>query len=103
GEPLLHRELHAAQRRVLAGGIRVEAEIEALRELRQLLQLSLGERRSHGGDAGQEPDLAQREHVGVSLDDDGAVLLRDRLARTVEAVEEAAPLAEAALGSVDAP
>src|SRR5207302_4394181 len=37
----------------------------------------------------------------VSLDDDGAVLLRDRLARAVEAVEEVALLEEVALGRVD--
>ena len=47
-------------------------------EPRSSLTLPLGERRSHRRDDRLEPRLAQRDHVGVALDDDRAVLLRDR-------------------------
>ena len=61
----------------------------------------LGERGSHRRDHGLEPRLPQRDHVGVALDHDGAVLLRDRGSREVEAVEDAALLEEVALRRVD--
>jgi hypothetical protein len=60
-----------------------------------------GERRAHRGDDGLEAGLPQSKHVGVALDHDGALLLGDRGARTVEPVEQV-PLAEQlALGGVD--
>ena len=72
-EPLADGELHPAQRRRLAGGVAVEGEPEALREPAELAELLLGERRAHAGDDRLEPGLAQRDHVGVALDDAGAV------------------------------
>ena len=60
----------------------------------------LGQRRAHRRDDGLEARLPQREHVGVPLDDDRAVLLRDRLARGVEPVEQVALLEELALRRV---
>src|SRR5262249_8718686 len=48
-----------------------------------------------------EPRLPEREHVGVALDDHGALLLGDRGARAVEAVEQVALAEELALGRVD--
>ena len=67
----------------------------------ELLQLPLGERGSHRGDDRLEPGLAQREHVGVALDDDRALLLRDRRARAVEPVEQVALAEQLALRRVD--
>ena len=61
----------------------------------------LGERGAHRGDHGLEARLPQGDHVGVALDDDRAVLLRDRGTREVEAVENAALLEEVALRRVD--
>ncbi len=61
----------------------------------------LGERGAHRCDNGLEPRLPQRDHVGVALDHDRAVLLRDRRTREVEAIEDAALLEEIALGRVD--
>ena len=52
------------------GRVGVEAEEDALRQPRQLLQLALGERGAHRRDDRLEPGLAQRDHVGVPLDDD---------------------------------
>ena len=49
---------------------------------------------------GSKPGLPQRDHVGVPLDDDRAVLLRDRRARQVEPVEDASLVEELALGRV---
>ena len=72
-----------------------------VRQPRELLQLPLGERRAHRRDDRLEPGLAQREHVGVALDDDRALLLRDRGARAVEPVEQVALAEELALGRVD--
>ena len=62
---------------------------------------ALRERRPHRRDDGQEPRLPQREHVGVPLDDDRAILLRDRLAAGVEPVEQIALAEEVALRRVD--
>jgi hypothetical protein len=60
----------------------------------------VGQRGAHGRDHGLEAGLAQRDHVRVALDDDGAVLLRDRGTRQVQAVEDVALLEEVALGRV---
>ena len=100
-EALSHGKLHAAQGRVLAGRVGVEAEEEPLRQPLQLPQLRLGQRRPHRGDDRREPRLPQREHVGVSLDDHAAVLLRDRLPRGVEPVEQVALAEQLALARVD--
>ena len=77
-EAALERELHPAQRRRLAGRVAVEAEVDALREARQLAQLALGERSPHRRDHGLDARLAQREHVGVPLHHDRAPFLRHR-------------------------
>ena len=50
---------------------------------------------------GSEPGLPERDHVGVPLDDDGAILARDRLPCSVEPVEEIALAEQLALGRVD--
>ncbi len=63
--------------------------------------MSCRERRAHGRDDGQEAGLPQRDHVGVSLDDDRAIFLRDRLPGAVEPVEQVALLEQIALGRVD--
>ena len=63
--------------------------------------MRLGQRRPHRRDDRSEPGLPQREDVGVSLDDDRAILLRDLRAGSVEAVEEVALAEELALGRVD--
>src|SRR6266540_6260639 len=99
-ESLRGRELHAPQRRRLAGGVAVEAEPHARRQPPELLQLSLGQRGSHRGDHWLDPSLAQREHVRVPLDDHRSLLLRDRGARPVESVQEVAFPKELALGRV---
>ena len=95
------RALHAAERRLLAGRVGVEAEVEALRQPRELPQMMLGQRRSHRRDDRLEPGLPQRDHVGVALDHDRPVLLRDRRPSEVEAVENVALLEQLALGRVD--
>ena len=100
-EPELERELHPAQGRVLPGLVAVEAEVDAARQLPELAQLALGERRPHRRDDGLDPGLAERDHVRVPLDDDGAVLLRDRRPGEVEAVEDVRLAEELALGRVD--
>ena len=99
-EALLHGEVHPAQRRVLTCSVRVEAEEEALRQPAELAQLRLRERRPHRRDDRREARLPEREHVGVPFDDDRAVLLRDRLPRGVEPVQEVALPEEVALGRV---
>ena len=97
-EPERRRELHPAQGRVLAGRVGVEAEIEPARQPLQLLQLALGQRRPHRRDDRLEPGLPQRDHVGVPLDDDRPLLLRDRRPRQVEPVEDRRLVEELALG-----
>ena len=62
--------------------------------------MRFGERRSHRGDDGLEPRLAERDHVGVALHDHRALLLRDRLPGQVEPVEDVAFVEELALGRV---
>ena len=99
-KPCRDGERHAAQRCGLARGVAVEREPEALRQPAELLQLLLGERRAHAGDDRLEPGLAQREHVGVALDDAGAILLRDRGARTVEPVDDPALVEQLGLARV---
>ena len=100
-EALAVRPLHAAQRRILAGRVGVEAEIQTLRQPRELAEMVLGQRRSHRGDDRLEPCLPQRDHVGVALDDHRPVLLRDRRPGEVEPVENSALLEQLALGRVD--
>src|SRR5579864_2331178 len=100
-EFLRDRKLHSAQRRVLSGGVRVEAEEEPLREAFQLPQLILRKRRAHRRDDRREAGLPQHEHVGVPLDDDRSVLLCDLLASGVEPVEQVALLEELALRRID--
>ena len=100
-EALAVRPLHAAQRRLLAGRIGVEAEVQPLGQPRELPEVLLGQRRAHRGDDRLEPRLPERDHVGVALDDDGAVLLRDRGPGEVEPVEDVALLEQLALGRVD--
>src|SRR5207244_2613122 len=53
------------------------------------------------GDHWLEAGLPQREHVGIPLDDDGAVLLGDRAPRAVEPVEQVALAEEIPLRRVD--
>ena len=72
-----------------------------MRQPRQLLELALGQRGAHRRDDRLEPRLAEREHVGVALDDDRPLLLRDRRPRAVEPVEQVALAEELALGRVD--
>ena len=76
-ESLPDGELHSAQRRLLPCGVGVEAEEEALRETAELAELVLGERRAHRRDDGLDRRLPEGDDVGVALDDDRAVLLRD--------------------------
>src|SRR5205814_889253 len=52
-------------------------------------------------DHGLEALLPERDHIGVSLDDDGAVLLRDRGPGQVEPVEDVTLLEQPAFGRVD--
>ena len=99
-EPLPHRELHAAQRRILAGSVGVEAQEHATAESVELAQVPFGEGGSHRSDNRLEARLAQRDHVGVPLDHDRALLLRDRGACEVEAVEHVRLLEQLALGRV---
>ena len=93
-EPLADGELHPAEGRRLPGGVAVEREPQPLRQPPELAQLLLGERRAHARDDRLEPGLAERDHVGVSLDDARAVLLRDRGPRLVEAVDDGALVEE---------
>ena len=99
-KPCADRELHSAERRRLAGGIAVEREPEPLREPAELAELLLGERRPHTGDDRLESGLAERDHVGVPLDDDRPVLARDPGARLVEPVDDGALREELRLGRV---
>ena len=99
-EPGLDGQLHPAQRRRLAGRVGVEAEVEVAREPAELLELRLGERRPHRGDHGVEPGLVEREHVRVALDDERPLLLGDRGAGPVEAVDDRALAEHLALGRV---
>ena len=99
-EALGQGELHPAQRRLLAGRVRVEAEEQALRQPRQLPQLPLRQRRPHRGHDGLEPRLPQGDHVRVPLDDDRAILLRDRGPGEVEPVEDVGLAEELALRRV---
>ena len=89
-----------AERRLLAGGVGVEAEVDPTGEPLELLQLALGQRRSHRRHGRLEPRLAERDHVRVPLDDDGALLLRDRRPGEVEAVEHRRLVEELGLGRV---
>ena len=99
-ESLADCELHAAQGGVLARRIGVKAQEEARRQPAELTQVRFGERRSHRGDDGLEPRLAERDHVGVALHDHRALLLRDRRPGQVEPVEDVAFVEELALGRV---
>ena len=67
----------------------------------QLLQLLLGERRTHARDHRLEARLAQRDHVRVPLDDTDAVLAVDRLPREVEPVDHGALREQLGLRGVD--
>ena len=58
------------------------------------------ERRAHRGDDRLEAGLPERDHVGVPLDDDGALLLGDRGAREMEPVEDRRLVEQLALGRV---
>ena len=95
------RELHPTQRRVLPCRVGVEAEVEAARQPLQLLQLALRQRGSHRSHDRLEPGLAQGDHVGVALDHDRALLLRDRRAGEIEAVEDRRLVEELTLRRVD--
>ncbi len=80
--------------------VAVEREPEPLRQSSELAQLLLGERRAHRRDNRLEPRLPERDHIGVALDDAGPVLLRDRRAGLVEAVDDRALVEELRLGRV---
>ena len=99
-KPWRVRALHPAQRRLLAGRVGVEAEVDAFRQPRELSQVLLGECRAHCRDDRLEPCLPQRDHVGVPLHHHRAVLLRDRRPGEMEPVEDAALLEQLALGRV---
>ena len=100
-EALVGRELHPAQRRILAGGVGVEAEVEAPGQPDQLFQLAFGQRRPHRRDDGLEAGLPKREHVRVTFDDDRAIVLRNRAARLAQSVQEVAFPEDVALRRVD--
>ena len=85
-----HGQLHPAQRRGLAGGVGVEAEVEMAREPAELLQLRLRQRRPHRGNHGVETGLVEREDVRVALDDERPLLLGNGGAGPVEAVDDRA-------------
>jgi hypothetical protein len=67
----------------------------------KLLELLLGQSGSHRSDDRLEAGLTKRDHVRVALDDDCSLLLRDRRAREVEAVEDRRLVEELTLGRVD--
>ena len=73
-----------------AGGVGVEAEVEARAEPPQLAELALGQRRAHRRDRSHETGLVKGDDVRVALDHDGPVLLGDRRPRPVEPVDERA-------------
>ena len=100
-EALPDRKLHPSQRCLLSRGVGVEAEEQSLREAAELAQLALGERGAHRGDDGLDPGLPEGDDVGVALDHDRAILLRDGSPRQVQAIEHVALLEELALGGVD--
>ena len=100
-EALPDRRVHAAQRRGRARRVAVEREPEALRQPSELAQLRLGQRRPHARNDRLEACLAQRDHVGVPLDDAGAILLRDRFPRLVEPVDDSPLRKELRFGRVD--
>src|SRR5207245_10272221 len=86
--------------RGFTGGIAVEAKNDLRRQPGQLSQLSFCQRRSHRRDDRLDACLAERDHVGVPLDDDRTFLLRDRRACEVEPVEEVPVTEELALRRV---
>ena len=93
-------EVHAAQRRLLARRVGVEAEVEARVRRRSSRSWRSVRAVPIAATAVREPRLMEGEHVGVALDDDRAVLLRDRRPRPVEAVDERCLVEELALGRV---
>jgi hypothetical protein len=97
-ESLGGRELHAAERRRLAGRVRVEAQVKPPRQTPQLLELGLRERGSHRRDNGLDSRLPKGEHVRIALDDARALLFRDRSARPVEPVDDLSLLEELPFG-----
>jgi hypothetical protein len=100
-EPLRDRELHAAQRRVFAGRVGVEAEEDAPRQPSELFELPFRERGAHRRHDRLEARLSECDHVRVPLDDDSTVLLRDRGTREMEAVQDRRFVEELALRRVD--
>ena len=64
-EPARDGEIHPAKGGRLAGGVRVEAKEEPLREMAELFQLLLRECRSHRGDDRAPATLMESEHVRV--------------------------------------
>ena len=94
-------ELHAAERRLLTGGVGVEAEDRARAEAPQLAQLTLGQRGAHRGHGGDEPGLVERDDVRVALDHDGQILLGDGRPGPIEPVDHCAFLEQLGLRRVD--
>ena len=82
-------ELHAAKRRLLVRPRRSRSRGRRAASAARAPQLLLGKRGSHRRDDRLEPGLPQRDHVGVPLDDDRPILLRDRRASEVQPVEDA--------------
>ena len=62
--------LESAQGGVTSRVVGVEEQHDVARELAQLLQLWLRQRRSHGGNDVLVPGLNEPDHVRVALDDD---------------------------------
>ena len=96
-----------AQRRLLAGGIRIEGEDDLARggvvahdaaEHRDVVGAEgRAARRDRGRDAGE----VARHHVGVALDDDDAVIARDVALGEIEPVEHLRLVVDRGLGRVE--
>ena len=91
----------ALRDRLLPGGVGVLAEQHLRREPLERVELALGQRGAHRADRLGDPGLAQRDHVGVALDEHEPPGARRRRAREVGAVDERALVEQLGLRRVE--
>jgi hypothetical protein len=91
----------AAGHRLLPGRVRVLAEQRGRREPRQRAHLPGRQRRAHRADHLGDPRLAQRDRVGVALDEHHATCTSGRRAGEIDAVEHLVLVEHVVVGRVE--
>lgn len=100
-QSLAQQHVDPAQRRLDAGAVAVVDHRHVPREAADQPDLPFGQRRARGRDDVLDARLVHLDHVGISLDQNAAVLLHDGPLGVIKSVEDVALVVDLRLGRVE--